>query len=65
MKCPDCHGTHSRKNGHRQHKQNYICVSCGRQFLAQYEPRGYSDNYIAVMPENVPHLSWGCGALAA
>jgi len=44
MKCPDCHGTHIRKNGHRQHKQNYICVSCGRQFLAQYEPRGYSDD---------------------
>lgn len=44
MKCPDCYGTHIRKNGHRQHKQNYICVSCGRQFLAQYEPRGYSDD---------------------
>src|SRR4028119_1716681 len=44
MKCPDCYGTHIRKNGHRQHKQNYICVSFGRQFLAQYEPRGYSDD---------------------
>jgi IS1 family transposase len=33
MECPECHGTHIRKNGHRQHKQNYICVKCGRQFL--------------------------------
>jgi insertion element IS1 protein InsB len=43
MKCPECHGTHIRKNGHRQHKQNYICVKCGRQFLEHYESRGYSD----------------------
>ena len=44
MECPDCHGTHIRKNGHRQQKQNYICVSCKRQFLTQYEPRGYSED---------------------
>ena len=44
MECPDCHGTHIRKNGHRQQKQNYICVSCKRQFLAQYKPRGYSED---------------------
>lgn len=44
MKCPECGGEHIRKNGHRQHKQNYICVGCGRQFLAEYEPRGYSDD---------------------
>jgi IS1 family transposase/transposase-like protein len=43
MKCPDCRGTHIRKNGHRPHKQNYICVSCGRQFLEEYGHRGYSD----------------------
>jgi insertion element IS1 protein InsB len=43
MQCPDCGGTHIRKNGHRQAKQNYICVSCKRQFLDQYDPRGYSD----------------------
>ncbi len=44
MKCPECGGEHIRKNGHRQHKQNYICVGCGRQFLTEYEPRGYSDD---------------------
>jgi IS1 family transposase/transposase-like protein len=43
MNCPDCGGTHIRKNGHRQAKQNYICVDCKRQFLDQYEVRGYSD----------------------
>jgi transposase-like protein len=43
MECPECHGTHIRKNGHRQHKQNYICVKCGQQFLEHYESRGYSD----------------------
>ena len=43
MKCPDCSGTHIRKNGHRQQKQNYICVTCGRQFLEEYGHRGYSD----------------------
>src|SRR4028119_284333 len=44
MECPECHGSHIRKNGHRQQKQNYICVSCGRQFLEQYESRGYSQD---------------------
>lgn len=44
MKCPECGGEHIRKNGHRQHKQNYICVGCGRQFLTEYEPKGYSDD---------------------
>lgn len=44
MKCPDCGGMHIRKNGHRQHQQNYICVGCGRQFLAHYQHRGYSDD---------------------
>jgi transposase-like protein len=44
MQCPDCGGTHIRKNGHRQAKQNYICVTCKRQFLDQYDPLGYSDD---------------------
>lgn len=44
MQCPECGGEHIRKSGHRQHKQNYICVSCGRQFLDQYEPKGYSED---------------------
>ncbi len=43
MKCPECGGTHIRKNGHRHHKQNYACVACKRQFLEQYDTRGYSD----------------------
>jgi transposase-like protein len=41
IQCPDYGGTHLRKNGHREHKQNYICVGCGRQFLDHYEERGY------------------------
>ena len=44
MKCPECSSEHMRKNGHRQHKQNYICVECRRQFLNEYEPKGYSDD---------------------
>ena len=44
MKCPESGGEHIRKNGHRQHKQNYICVGCGRQFLTDYELKGYSDD---------------------
>ena len=43
MKCPECGSEHIRKNGHRQHKQNYLCVGCGRQFLTEYEPKGYSE----------------------
>ena len=44
LQCRDCGGRHIRKNGHRQAKQNYICVDCKRQFLDQYEVRGYSDD---------------------
>jgi insertion element IS1 protein InsB len=44
LKCPECGGTQIRKNGHRQSKQNYICVDCKRQFLDQYEVRGYSED---------------------
>lgn len=43
MKCPECGAEHIRKNGHRQDKQNYVCVACKRQFLAQYATRGYSN----------------------
>jgi transposase-like protein len=54
MECPECHGTHIRKNGHRQHKQNYICVKCGRQFLEHYESRGYRDDVMKQSGAQVP-----------
>ena len=45
MQCPDCQSTHIRKNGKRRGKQNYICVSCGRQFIDSYSaPQGYGDD---------------------
>ena len=45
MQCPDCQSTHIRKNGKRRGKQNYICVSCRRQFIDSYTgTRGYSDD---------------------
>ena len=44
MQCPECGGSHIRKNGKKKGKQNHICVTCGRQFIDQYEShRGYSD----------------------
>lgn len=44
MQCPECGGTHIRKNGKKKGKQNHICVHCGRQFIDHYDPpRGYSD----------------------
>jgi transposase-like protein len=44
MQCPECKSTHINKNGHKKGKQNYICVSCGRQFIDCYEvTRGYSE----------------------
>jgi transposase-like protein len=44
MQCPECQSTHVNKNGHKKGKQNYICVSCGRQFIDCYQPhRGYSE----------------------
>lgn len=33
MKCPRCESTLYRKNGRRNDKQNYLCKSCGKQFL--------------------------------
>jgi transposase-like protein len=45
MQCPECQSTHVRKNRKRRGKQNYICVSCGRQFIDEYNsPQGYSDD---------------------
>ncbi|WP_442490247.1 IS1/IS1595 family N-terminal zinc-binding domain-containing protein, partial [Gloeomargarita lithophora] len=34
-----------RKNGfNKQSKQNHICVTCGRQFIENYErPKGYDE----------------------
>ncbi len=43
MQCPRCALTHIRKNGKKYGKQNYICVSCGRQFIDSYEQQGYSE----------------------
>lgn len=44
MKCPQCGSNQVRKNGHRQGKQNYLCKSCGRQFVEFYAQRGYSED---------------------
>lgn len=45
MQCPECQSTHIRKNGKRRGKQNYICVSCHRQFIERYtNVQGYSDD---------------------
>lgn len=41
MKCPQCHSTSYRKNGHRRGKQCYQCHSCGRQFVESPVPKGY------------------------
>ena len=44
MQCPECGSAHIRKNGKKKGKQNHICVSCGRQFIDNYNPpQGYSD----------------------
>ncbi|MBW4489465.1 MAG: IS1 family transposase [Trichocoleus desertorum ATA4-8-CV12] len=44
MKCPQCHSTHTTKNGHRRGRQCYKCKQCGRQFLESYRPGAYSDD---------------------
>lgn len=43
MQCPKCGSTEISKNGKKKGKQNNICLSCGRQFVDFYEPKGYSD----------------------
>jgi transposase-like protein len=44
MKCPRCESIQVNRNGHHHGKQNYLCKQCGRQFVAFYEPRGYSND---------------------
>ena len=41
MKCPNCHSSQIRKNGHRRGKQNYQCKECGRQFITTHSHMGY------------------------
>ena len=43
MECLNCKSTHVTKNGHRHGKQNYHCQACGRQFVATYCLKGYSN----------------------
>lgn len=46
MQCPECKSTHINKNGKKKGKQNYICVSCRRQFIDCYEiSKGYSEEF--------------------
>ena len=44
MKCPRCSSERINKNGHHHGKQNFVCKSCGRQFVESYEPKGYSND---------------------
>ena len=35
LSCPQCELSHIKKNGHTYYgKQNYQCLDCGRQFVA-------------------------------
>ena len=44
MQCRYCESTRIHKNGKRRGKQNYKCVSFGRQFIDVYSPlKGYPD----------------------
>ena len=44
MQCPECQSTNFNKNGHNKGKQNYICVRCKRQFIAEDRvQKGYSE----------------------
>jgi transposase-like protein len=37
LHCPDCQGTKIKKNGKKSSKkQNFICKSCGRQFIGDH-----------------------------
>jgi transposase-like protein len=46
MQCPECKSKHIRKNGKNRGKQNYICVNCERQFIADYNShQGYCDEF--------------------
>ena len=44
MKCIHCASTSISKNGHRRGKQCFICRTCGRQFLEDYDTLGYRDD---------------------
>ena len=40
MKCPSCHSSKIKKNGHiHTGKQNYRCNTCGRQFVAEKQKK--------------------------
>jgi AcrR family transcriptional regulator/transposase-like protein len=41
MICAKCGSDRVAKNGHRHHKQRYVCRACGRQFAQEYSQRGY------------------------
>lgn len=41
MQCPKCESTKVVKNGRRRDKQNYLCRDCNRQFIDNYDSRGY------------------------
>ncbi|NJO79941.1 MAG: FCD domain-containing protein [Cyanobacteria bacterium RM1_2_2] len=46
IQCPHCQSEAVNRNGRRgsnqNHKQNYVCRNCGRQFLSTYENHRYS-----------------------
>ncbi|WP_416212522.1 transposase-like zinc-binding domain-containing protein [Nostoc sp. ChiQUE01b] len=52
MKCPRCESTSYRKNGRRNDKQNYLCKSCGKQFL---EPVFSDSLETDLLPNNNGH----------
>ena len=41
MTCVKCGSDQVAKNGHRHHKQRYVCKDCGKQFAEEYSARGY------------------------
>jgi transposase-like protein len=44
MQCPESKSTHIRKHGiNKQGKQNHICVTCGCQFIDNYEKQKFYD----------------------
>ncbi len=42
MQCPKCKSQKIVKNGRRKNQQNYLCRNCERQFVDNYDRRGYS-----------------------
>jgi transposase-like protein len=41
MKCPECHSSSLRKDGHQNGKQRWECKNCGRIFRSSYQAKGY------------------------